>query len=34
MFPSNTELALATNWERKYPERKQVPFVALISKNG
>ena len=33
-FPSNTELALAANWERKFPERKQTPFVAIISRNG
>lgn len=33
-FPTNDELALSTNWERKFPERKQVPFVAIISKNG
>lgn len=33
-FPSNTELETAGNWVRKYPERKQVPFVAIISKNG
>ncbi len=33
-FPSNTELELATNWERKFPERKQLPFVAIISLNG
>lgn len=33
-FPSNSELELAGNWERKFPERKQVPFVAIRSKNG
>jgi len=33
-FPSNTELELATNWERKLPERKQLPFVAIRSLNG
>lgn len=33
-FPSNTELETAGNWERKFPERKQLPFVALITKNG
>lgn len=33
-FPTNTELALGTNWERKFPERKQTPFVAVISRNG
>ncbi len=33
-FPSNTELATASNWERKFPERKQIPFVAIVSKNG
>ena len=33
-FPSNSELELATNWERKYPERKHIPFVALRTLNG
>jgi len=33
-FPTNAELATAGNWERKFPERKQVPFVAIRSKNG
>jgi hypothetical protein len=33
-FPTTAELELATNWERKYPERKQVPFVAIFTKNG
>lgn len=32
-FPTNTELALAANWDRVYPERKQIPIAALIS-NG
>jgi hypothetical protein len=33
-FPSNTELEAHANWERKFPERKQFPFVAIITKNG
>lgn len=33
-FPSNAELELAANWQRKFPERKQVPFTAVISLNG
>lgn len=33
-FPSNANLELATNWERKFPERKHIPFVAIKSKNG
>lgn len=33
-FPTNTELEAHANWERKFPERKQVPFVAIITKNG
>lgn len=32
-FPTNAELALATNWDRVYPERKQIPMALLIS-NG
>jgi hypothetical protein len=32
-FPTNTELALAANWDRVYPERKQIPIAALIT-NG
>ena len=33
-FPTNTELATAANWVRRFPERKQIPFVAIYSKNG
>jgi hypothetical protein len=33
-FPTNAELELAANWGRVYPERKQVPFVALRTLNG
>lgn len=33
-FPTNAELELAANWERKFPERKQLPFVAIVTKNG
>lgn len=33
-FPTNTELETAGNWDRRLPERKQVPFVAIRSKNG
>jgi hypothetical protein len=32
-FPSNTELRTAANWDRVYPERKQIPFAVLIT-NG
>jgi hypothetical protein len=32
-FPSNAELRLAANWDRVYPERKQIPMAALIT-NG
>ena len=31
--PTNAELALATNWTRVYPERKQVP-IAFLKTNG
>lgn len=33
-FPTNAELETAANWDRKFPERKQVPFVAIKTKNG
>lgn len=33
-FPTNAELATAANWDRKFPERKQVALAALITKNG
>lgn len=32
-FPTNAELALAANWDRVYPERKQIPMALLIT-NG
>lgn len=32
-FPTNTELRLATNWDRVYAERKQIPMALLIT-NG
>lgn len=32
-FPTNAELRLAANWDRVYPERKQIPIAALIT-NG
>lgn len=32
-FPTNAELQLATNWDRVYPERKQIPMALLIT-NG
>ena len=32
-FPTNAECENATNWDRRYPERKQVPMAALIT-NG
>lgn len=31
--PTNAELALAANWDRVYPERKQVP-IAFLKTNG
>lgn len=33
LFPTNAELRLADNWDRVYPERKQIPMALLIS-NG
>lgn len=33
-FPTNAELALAANWNRVYPERKQIPLAVLKTKNG
>lgn len=33
-FPTRAELELAANWERKYPERKQIAFAAIKTKNG
>lgn len=33
LFPTNAELRLAENWDRVYPERKQIPMALLIS-NG
>lgn len=32
-FPTNTELATAANWDRVYPERKQIPIAFLLT-NG
>lgn len=32
-FPTNAELQLAANWDRVYPERKQIPMALLIT-NG
>ena len=32
-FPTNAELQTATNWDRVYPERKQIPMAVLIT-NG
>jgi len=32
-FPTNAELMLAANWDRVYPERKQLPMALLIT-NG
>lgn len=32
-FPTMAELRLATNWDRVYPERKQIPLALLIT-NG
>lgn len=33
-FPTNTELATATNWDRKFAERKQIPIAVLRTLNG
>jgi hypothetical protein len=33
-FPTNAEIAAAANWDRKFPERKQIPIAAIKSKNG
>ena len=32
-FPTNAELQAAANWDRVYPERKQIPIAVLIT-NG
>jgi hypothetical protein len=32
-FPTNAELAAASNWDRVFPERKQVPIAFLVT-NG
>jgi hypothetical protein len=33
-FPTTADLELAVNWDRKATERKQIPFVAIKTKNG
>jgi hypothetical protein len=33
-FPTDAELESAANWDRVYPERKQIKIAALISLNG
>lgn len=33
-FPTNAELALAANWDRKATERRHIPFVAIKTRNG
>lgn len=33
-FPTNAELELAGNWDRKATERKHIPFVVIKTKNG
>lgn len=33
-FPTDAELELAANWDRAFPERKQIPLAAIITKNG
>jgi hypothetical protein len=33
-FPSDAELATAANWDRVFPERKQIAIARLLSKNG
>jgi len=32
-FPTMSELRLAANWDRVYPERKQIPLALLITKS-
>lgn len=34
IFPTNAEIATAANWDRKFPERKQIAIAAIKSKNG
>jgi hypothetical protein len=34
VFPTRTELRLAANWTRAFPERKQINVAVLLSKNG
>lgn len=33
-FPTNADLELATNWDRKATERRHIPFVAIKTLNG
>lgn len=33
-FPTRAEVRNGTNWLRAYPERKQVPWAVIVSKNG
>jgi hypothetical protein len=33
-FPTDAELALAGNWDRAFPERKQIAFAAIKTLNG
>jgi len=33
-FPSDPELATAGNWDRVFPERKQIAFAAIKTLNG
>lgn len=32
--PSNTNLAAATSWSRRYPERKQIKFARLVTRES
>jgi hypothetical protein len=34
IFPTTAELANPLNWERKAPERKMVPLVGILTRNG
>jgi len=32
--PANTDLAAATSWSRRYPERKQIKFARLVTREA
>lgn len=33
-FPTDAEMQLAANWDRAFPERKQIKLAAILTKNG